>query len=64
MASPKWRASFAIRLRLTSDWSNVGVEGVGGKVYFVAVPGVAVEGVDGSEDNRLSFEGEAGTAFS
>ena len=50
MVSPKWRASFAIRLRLISDWSNVGVEGVGGKVYFVAVPGVAVEGVGGSED--------------
>lgn len=30
----------------------MGVQGVGGKLYFVAVGGVAVEGVDGSEDAK------------
>lgn len=36
-----------LRLRLISDWSNVG-----GKLYFVAVGAVAVEGVYGSEDGK------------
>lgn len=63
MVSPKCRDSFAMRLRLTSAWSNVGVRGVGGKVYCIAVRGIAVEGVGGSGAAKRLSEGDTGTVF-
>jgi hypothetical protein len=36
---------------------------VGGKVHCVTVGGVAVEGVDGSEDAKHWSDGEMGTMF-
>jgi len=52
-----------MRLRLTSDWSYVGVEGVDGMERIVAVRVVAVEGVDGTEEAKRLSEGDTGTVF-
>lgn len=53
-----------MRLRLTSDWSNVGVDGVGGKqeLRFVATD-LAVVGVGGRDVTKRLSVGEMGTTF-
>ena len=51
-----------MRFRLISDWSKLGVAGVGGNVSLELFPGGdAGEGVDGNDDMKRLSDGETGT---